>query len=246
MSTVTYTSRDGIAEIAINRPESYNIITHDVVRELHDAWVRFEADPGEKVAILTATGDRAFTSGANLKDIPHDLWRAVPGVGVEVHKPVIAATAGYVVGGGLVFIQMADLAVAAENTLFSYPEAKVGYSGGLISALAARIPHKIAMELLLVGGTIDARRAYEIGLVNRIVPTGEQVNAARELAEQTAANAPLVLPMLKDYVGEILPKGPSELAGIARRRVEAVNSGADFHEGIAAFFEKRTPQFIGQ
>lgn len=82
---------------------------------------------------LTGAGDKAFTAGANLKDIPHDLWRAVPGIGVKVEKPVIVATAGAVVGGGLVFVQMADLAVAAENTVFSYPEAKVGYSGGLIS-----------------------------------------------------------------------------------------------------------------
>ena len=245
MSAVLYDSHDGIAEITINRPENHNILTHEVVAELHDAWVRFN-EGGDRVAILTDAGDKAFTAGANLKDIPHDLWRAVPGVGVKVEKPVIVATAGAVVGGGLVFVQKADLAVAAENTVFSYPEAKVGYSGGLISSLAARIPHKIAMELLLLGGSIDAKRAYDVGLVNRVVPTGQQVEAARELGSQIAANAPLVLSMLKNFVGQVLPKGPAEAAAIARSSVEAINVSDDFREGITGFLEKRPPAFTGQ
>lgn len=145
----------------------------------------------------------------------------------------------------MVLVQFADLAVAAENTVLSYPEAKVGYSGGLISSLAARIPHKVAMELLLVGGSIDARRAYEVGLVNRVVPNGEHLAAARELAAQIAANAPLVLTMLKRFVGQVVPKGPSEAAAIGRAQVEAVNTAADYHEGIAAFFAKRPPAFTG-
>jgi enoyl-CoA hydratase len=245
MSAILYDSRDGIAQITINRPENYNILTHEVVAGLHNAWVRFN-DSSDSVAILTGAGDKAFTAGANLKDIPHDLWRAVPGVGVKVDKPVIVAAAGAVVGGGLVFVQMADLAVAAENTMFSYPEAKVGYSGGLISSLAARIPHKIAMELLLLGDSIDAKRAYEAGLVNRVVPTGQQVEAARELANHITANAPLVLSMLKNFVAQVLPKGPTELAGIARSSVEAVNASDDFREGIAGFLEKRPPAFAGK
>ena len=245
MSAILYDSRDGIAEITINRPENYNILTHEVVAGLHDAWARFNAG-GDRVAILTGAGDKAFTAGANLKDIPHDLWRAVPGIGVRVEKPVIVATAGAVVGGGLVFVQMADLAVAAENTVFSYPEAKVGYSGGLISSLAARIPHKIVMELLLLGGSIDAKRAYEVGLVNRVVPTGRQVEAARELAIEIAANAPLVLSMLKNFVSQVLPKGPTELVAIARSSVEAIKGSDDFREGLAGFLEKRPPVFTGK
>jgi enoyl-CoA hydratase/carnithine racemase len=215
-----------------------------VVDGLHAAWLRFNAS-NDRVAIISGAGDKAFSAGANLKDIPHDFWRAVPGVGVIVNKPVIVATAGLVVGGGLVLVQMADLAVAADNTIFSYPEAKVGYSGGLISSIAARIPHKIAMELLLIGGSIDARRAYEAGLVNRVVPTGQQLETARELAAQIAANSPQVLNLLKDYVAQVLPKGPSEAAAIARARILSVNSAADYHEGIAAFVEKRPPVFTG-
>lgn len=242
---VLYASRDGIAEITINRPEKYNVLTHAVVTRLRAAWERFNAGD-DRVAILSAAGDKAFTAGADLRDIPHDLWRAVPGAGIAVDKPIIAVTSGLVVGGGLVFVQMADLAVAADNTVFSYPEAKVGFSGGLISSLAARIPHKAAMELLLVGGSIDARRAYEVGLVNRVVPLGEQLDTARGLAAQIAANAPLVLQLLKRFVGQTLPKGPTEAAAIARADIEAINASADFHEGIAAFTEKRPPTFDGR
>jgi enoyl-CoA hydratase/carnithine racemase len=245
MSSVTYESRDAIAEIIINRPEKYNVIDHSVVEGLNQAWRRFAASD-DKVAVLSASGDKAFSAGANLKDIPHDFWRAVPGVGVPVDKPIIAATSGLVVGGAMVLVQFADLAVAAENTVFSYPEAKVGYSGGLISSLAARIPHKVAMELLLIGGSIDARRAYEIGLVNRVVPVGEQLTVARQFATQIAANAPLVVRLLKDFVGAVLPKSPSESAAIARATVEAVNSAEDYREGVTAFLEKRPPVFSGR
>jgi len=244
MSEVLYESRDGIAEITLNRPEKYNVLNHEVVNQLRAAWERFNASD-DRVAILAGSGDKAFTAGANLRDIPHDLWRAIPGAGIAVDKPIIAATAGLVVGGGLVLVQFADLAVAADNTVFSYPEAKVGFSGGLISSLAARIPHKLAMELLLVGGNIDARRAYEAGLVNRVVPLGQELETARELAAQIAANAPLVVQLLKRFVGQVIPKGPTEAAAIARAEIEKINTSADFGEGIAAFVEKRPPVFAG-
>jgi len=244
MSTVSYTSNNGIAEIFIDRADKYNVITHEVVHELAAAWQRFNASD-DRVAILAATGDRAFTAGADLRDIPHDLWKAIPGVGVQVDKPIIAVTAGLVVGGGLVLVQFADLAIAADNTVFSYPEAKVGFSGGLISSLAARIPHKVAMELLLLGGSIDARRAYEAGLVNRVVPVGQQLQAARELARQIAGNAPLVTALLKRFVAQVIAKGPTEAAAIARAQVEVINQSEDFQEGISAFIGKRPPVFTG-
>jgi enoyl-CoA hydratase/carnithine racemase len=246
MSEVLYESHDGIAEIIINRPDKYNVLTHEVVDQLNQAWKRFNASDDDRVAILRGAGDKAFTAGANLRDIPHDLWRAVPGAGVTVDKPIIAVTTGLVVGGGLVLVQFADLAIAADNTVFSYPEAKVGFAGGLVSSLAARIPHKVAMELLLVGGSIDARRAYEVGLVNRVVPLGQELEAARELASQIAANAPLVLALLKRFVGQTLPKGPTEAAANARAHIETINTSSDFAEGIAAFVEKRPPVYSGR
>ena len=111
--------------------------------------------------------------------------------------------------------------------------------------LAARIPHKIAMELLLLGEPIGAQRAYEVGFVNKVVPVGQQLDAALEYAEKIAANAPLVLSMLKRFVGQTLPKGPTEAAAAARRQVDEVTFSADIEEGIAAFKAKRAPDFRG-
>ena len=108
------------------------------------------------MAVLTGAGDKAFTAGADLKAPPATLYRGIPGVGVAVDKPVIGAVAGWVVGGGMVLTTMCDILIAADNARFSYPEVKVGFTGGIISNLAARIPHKIAMELLFLGEPIDA------------------------------------------------------------------------------------------
>ncbi|MCL2894171.1 enoyl-CoA hydratase/isomerase family protein [Brenneria tiliae] len=242
MADVTYASKNRIATITISNPGKYNIFTHEIVDKLNAAWIRFN-NSEDRVAVLTGEGDEAFTAGANLKDIPHDLWRAIPGIGVEVNKPVIAAISGLVVGGGLVFVQMADLAIAAEHSVFSYPEAKIGFTGGLIASLAARIPHKVAMELLLLGEQISARRAYEIGLINKVTPRGEHLDTAYLYAEKIANNSSVVIKTLKEYVGKTLPKGPSEISAIYRAKIENVTNSADFQEGIEAFIEKRAPRF---
>ena len=244
MTAVTYESFDRIAVVTIDQSEKRNALSRQVVDELAEAWRRFGGS-GDRVAVLAATGDKAFTVGADLNNIPHDLWRGVPGIGVEIDKPIVGAVAGWVVGGGLVLANHCDLLVAADNTTFLYPEAKVGFSGGLISSLAVRIPHKVAMEVLLVGEALSVQRAYEIGFVNKIVPVGEQRQAAFDYAHKLAANAPLVVQLLKRFVDRTIPKGPSEMAGLARREVDAVTKSADAAEGLAAFRNKRPPTFEG-
>ena len=114
MTAVTYESFDRIAVVTIDQPEKRNALSKQVVDELAEAWRRF-AGSGDRVAVLTATGDKAFTVGADLNDIPHDLWRGVPGIGVEIDKPIVGAVAGWVVGGGLVLANQCDLLVAAAD-----------------------------------------------------------------------------------------------------------------------------------
>ena len=243
---VTYRSADRIATITINRAERMNRIDADVVEGLHAAWHRFVGDDEARVAILTGAGEKAFTAGADLRAPPNNLYRGIPGVGVPVDKPVIGAVAGWVVGGGMVLTTMCDILVAADTTRFSYPEVKVGFTGGLITNIASRIPHKIAMELLLIGEPIDAKRAYEVGYVNRVVPVAELMPAALDYARRIAATAPLPSRALKRFVAEAMPKGPTELAGIARAATDAIFASADWQEGRKAFAEKRAPDYKGR
>ena len=244
MPLVLHESSDRVALIRINRPAKRNAMNRQMVDELQAAWARFEASE-DRVAIITGS-DAVFSGGADLKDMPPEFWKAIPGLGAAVTKPVIAAVAGPVVGGACVIVQMCDLCVAAENANFSYPEAAVGFTGGLISGLAARIPHKIAMEMVLLCQPLSAQRAYEVGLVNAVVPVGRQLDTAREWAQRIAGYAPLVVDTLKAFVAEVLPKGPSEAAALARRRLESVNAGEDAQEGKTAFEEKRKPRFKGK
>jgi enoyl-CoA hydratase len=242
---VTYASEGKVALITINRPDKRNALNNAVVDGLYAAWHRY-AGSDERAAIVTGAGDQAFSGGADLNDVPTDLWRGIPGVGVALDKPVIAATAGWCVGGAAVLVAMCDLCIAAENTVFSYPEAKVGYCGGLISSLATRMPHKIAMEFVLMGRPMSAGRMHDAGFVNLVVPVGEQVRVAREWAVELAASAPLVVGLLKNFITEVLPKGPAERAGIARGALDRVNRSEDAREGAAAFREKRKPVFRGR
>ena len=167
--------------------------------------------------------------------------------GLDVDKPIIAAVAGHCVGGAYCLVQFCDIAVAAENAIFSYPEAQLGFSGGLIAGLAARLPHKIAMEFMLAGTRFDAKRAYEVGMVNKVVPTGQHIEGAMEYARILVDSAPIVMGVLKGFVRDsVVNRGPSELQGIARRELFRINKGEDRDEGAAAYREKRKPVFKGR
>ena len=199
-----------------------------------------------RVAVLTGAGNDAFSAGADVTNLP-ELWRCVPTVGITTEKPVIAAVGGWCVGGALVVAMMCDLLVTADNGKFSYPEAKLGFTGGLISALPTRIPHKIAMELIMLCRTIDAKRAYDVGFANEVVPVGQQVEAALAMARELATFAPLVLRTLKRFVvDDVMPQGPSEKMGRAMRDLSMVRDSQDGQEGARAFKEKRAPKWVGR
>src|SRR5437899_183793 len=182
MSVVTVEQRGQVSIVSINRPEKLNAINKAVAIELQEAFAAFDGS-AQRVAILCGAGGRAFSAGADVTDLP-ELWRCVPTVGIATDKPIIAAVAGWCIGGGLVMAMMYDLLVAADSAKFCYPEGKVGITGGMIAGLAARIPHKLAMEMMLLGEPIGARRAYQIGLVNRVVPDGSEIEEALALAEK--------------------------------------------------------------
>lgn len=243
-SPLLYESRDGIAIITLNRPAKRNAINNDMALALRDAWLRLEEGP-DRVGVLTHAGEH-FTGGADITSPPDDFPACVPNVGVMLTKPVIAAVGGWVVGGGVVAVQMCDLCVAAEDAKFMFPEAKVGFTGAVIAGIAARIPHKVAMELMLLGDVVEARRMYEVGFVNRLVPAGTQLDAALAYAHRLAENAPLVLKLLREFVEQVVPAGPSAESARARLAIQRVRQSADAQEGRASFRERRKPRFTGR
>ena len=242
--SIDYRSEGGIALITLNRPAKRNALTATLCDQLRAAFARLR-DGEDRVGILCAEGE-TFCAGADLSAPPPQFWRAVPDIGIEVGKPLIAAVQGPVVGLAVTLLAFCDLCVAAEDARFIYPEAKVGVSKGLVTALAARVPHKIAMELMLLGGPLSAQRAYEGGFVNRGVPQGQQVSVAREMAATIAASAPLVIRQLKDFTRQTLPRSPAETLYLATRVVDAVGDSEDAAEGLRAFQEKRAPRFQGR
>ncbi|MGH8846170.1 MAG: enoyl-CoA hydratase/isomerase family protein [Polaromonas sp.] len=245
MSQITIEQHGKVTLFTINRPTRKNAICKDTALELQQGFAEFDASE-QRVAVITGAGNEAFSSGADVSNLP-ELWRCIPGSGITTEKPIIAATAGWVVGGSLVLAMMCDLLVAAENTKFSYPEARLGFTGGMIAGLAARIPHKVAMDIMLLGRTVDAKRGYEVGLASELVPAGQQVEVALKQAEELANSSPLVLRTIKRFVNQnIMPKGPSEIMAETMRQLGVVRDSDDFKEGMVAFREKRKPVYTGR
>jgi enoyl-CoA hydratase len=245
MSVVSVEQRGPVSVIAINRPEKLNAINKAVAVELQLAFGEFDRSD-QRVAILTGNGGKAFSAGADVTDLP-ELWRCVPTVGIKTDKPIIAAVSGWCIGGALVMAMMCDLLVAADTARFSYPEGKVGITGGMIAGLAARIPHKVAMEMMLLGEPMAAQRAYEVGLANRIVAAGSEIEEAVAMAEKIVDLAPLALAAMKRFVNDgVLPKGPAELAARYGSELAAVRNSEDAAEGVRAFRERRRPRYQGR
>ncbi len=240
-NAVTYEVVDDIAIITLNRPDKRNAINNAIASGLRDAWERFNAND-ERVAILTHAGEH-FSVGVDVKSPAEDFPACVPNVGVRLSKPLIAAVSGWTVGGAVVMVQMADLCVAADDTKFTFPEGKVGFTGALIAGLAARIPHKVAMELMLLGEVVGAERAYQVGLVNKVVPRAQLRDAAMQYARRLAENAPMVLALLREFVADVIPRGPSEHVARGRMAIQRVRQSEDAKEGVASFKEKRKPKF---
>jgi enoyl-CoA hydratase len=244
---------DGIAVITLNRPEARNALGKDIRAGLFAAWDRFERDPALRVAILTGSGDKAFCAGGDLKEMtelrltvpPRDMF-PVPGDNIELTKPTIAAVNGLAFAGGWMIAQACDLCVASTRAQFAITEVKVGRSSPWAAPLIHMIPQRIMMEIVLTGKPISAQRAYEIGLVNRLVEPDGLMAAALALATEILEGAPLSVMAAREMVMVSTEMGRSAALRAARHVSERVYRSEDAQEGPKAFAEKRRPQWKGR
>ncbi|HEX2825893.1 MAG TPA: enoyl-CoA hydratase-related protein [Burkholderiales bacterium] len=241
---VRYTVDGPVGIVTFDRPDARNALTQDDVEALREILQAFERSE-ERVLIISGEGG-CFTAGADLRNPPKNFARGVPGIGVQLTKPVIAAVSGWCIGGGMVLVTMCDLCVADESARFWFPEARLGRGGGMITALTARIPYKLAMEIMLLGEAIDASQAKSAGLVNRVTAPGAHLDEALALARKIASNAPLVLRMLKRFALATVNRSPPEVMAMTRDVIEEIAGSDDCAEGIRSFKEKRGPQFTGK
>jgi enoyl-CoA hydratase/carnithine racemase len=246
---VTYELVSGVAWLTIDRPERRNALSAEVRAGLFAGARRFNADEDARVLVLTGAGDKAFCAGADLKEMADAALTVPPpdfapqfGRNIEIAKPVIAAVNGVAYAGGFMLAQYCDLCIAADTATFAVSEVRVGRGSPWAAPLAWLLPPRVAMQILLTGDPVPAQRAYELGLVNEVVPAAELRAAAQALAERIAANAPLSVLASKRTVYLSRP----EVFEQAERIWAPVYLSADAQEGPAAFRDKRPPVWTGR
>ena len=244
---------DGVGVITINRPEARNAVNGAVARGIAAAVDELDGRADVRVLILTGAGG-TFSAGMDLKgflagDAPVVEGRGFGGI-VERPpvKPVIAAVEGYALAGGFELALACDLVVAAETARFGLPEVRRGLvaaAGGLLR-LPQRIPYHLAMEIALTGAHYPAQRLVAAGLVNQVVPEGEALASAAELARRIAQNAPLALAATKRVVAQAADWDSGQAFARQAEIINPVFASADAMEGALAFAEKRPPRWRGE
>jgi E-phenylitaconyl-CoA hydratase len=248
---------DHVALITLNRPERMNAFDRAHYAALSEAFATVRDDPGIRVAVVTGQGERAFSTGADLKDLPFSMELAdlmltqaglLPNRGMEVWKPIVAAVNGYCLAGGMCLMMGTDIRIAAEHASFGLSEVKRGLiaANGGVNRIVRQLPYPIAMEMLLVGDTIDAATAARWGLVNKVVPAAELMPAAMDCARRIAANAPLAVQAAKEVAQRALDVDMRTGLRIEQVMLRMLQGSEDSREGVKAFAERRTPVFAGR
>jgi len=246
---VSYAVHNGVAWLTIERPERRNALSADVRAGLWEGTRRFNADDSARVLVLTGSGDRAFCAGGDLSEMAQTSLTVPPpdylpqfGRNIDVPKPTIAAVNGVAYAGGFLLAQCCDLCVAADTASFAVTEVKVGRGSPWAAPLSWLVPPRIALQIVLTGDPVPAQRAFEIGLVNEVVPAAELRATAQAMGERIAANAPLSVLASKRTAYLSRPDVFAE----ADRIWAPVYHSADAQEGPAAFRDKRPPAWTGR
>jgi enoyl-CoA hydratase/carnithine racemase len=256
--TITVERRGRVAILSLNRPDAMNAISMQMRAELRDALEALRRDAGVGAAILTATGDKAFSAGMDLREFAKanaDLpiaemkrYRWEHGEGIAAFdKPIVAAVNGLAIGGGVELALLCDLTLAAETATFAFGEVKRGLmpGNGGTQRLSRRLGTARALDMILTGRTVTAPEALDIGLVEYVVPKEELLERALALAEQMAANAPVAVRAAKAAVHRGADMALADALRLEQDLAAFLYTTEDAKEGPRAFLEKRTPVWKG-
>jgi enoyl-CoA hydratase len=248
----------GVAIVTINRPKVLNALNGQTIGELHDAMVAFQRDAAVKAIVLTGAGEKSFVAGADI----NELAVLTPTAGKEharagqrvfdlieqLGKPVIAAVNGFALGGGCELAMACTMRLAADTARFGQPEVNLGIIPGYAGSqrLPRLVGRGIALEILLTGDMVPAQRAFEIGLVNRVVPAADLMAEARKLAATLASKAPVAVRYILEVVHEGLAMPLGQAQYLETALFGAIASTEDSREGTSAFLEKRKADWKGQ
>jgi enoyl-CoA hydratase/carnithine racemase len=248
---VRYEVTDGVAWLTIDRPGARNALNGAVREGLWSSVRRFNDDDSARVLVVTGSGDKAFCAGADLKEMAESGMTVPPldfvpqfGRNVDVVKPTIAAVNGVALAGGFLLAQMCDLCIAADHARFGIAEARVGRGAPWAVPLPWLVPPRLALQILMTAEPIDAKRAYEVGLVNEVVPLERLGETVGKLARAIISNAPLSVHAAKKMV--YMTAANAETFDVAERIWEPVYTSEDAEEGPRAFSEKRLPNWKGR
>ena len=256
--TITVEQRDAVTLITLNRPQALNALNSQVLEDLIAAFAAFEADPGQRCAVLTGSGDKAFAAGADIKEMSDkpaaDFYlddffsRWTSHLVKAVRKPWIAAVNGFALGGGCELAMMADFIIASDKAKFGQPEINLGVAPGMGGSqrLTKAVGKAKAMEMCLTGRMMGAEEAERANLVARVVPHESLVEEAMKTAATIASKPPMAAIANKEMVNAAFETGLDQGLIIERRIFQILAGSEDKAEGMAAFIEKREGKWTGR
>ena len=256
-STVNVTRDGSVAIVELSRPEALNALSTALAVDLTATMTGLAAEPGVRVVVLAGSGDRAFCVGADLKErtamsdddfrAQREVFRAAFASVRDLPQPAVAAVHGFALGGGCELALSCDIVVADETAVVGLPEVTIGLvpGGGGTQLALRRLGPGRAAEVVLTGRRLSVGEAYDVGLVDRVVPAGSARQAARALAEQIAGNSPVAVRAAKRALRDGWGLGYAEAMDVEDVAWRTAAFSADRAEGIAAFVEKRRPNWPG-
>ena len=255
--TILVEQQGAVTLITLNRPQALNALNSQVLHDLSAAFAAYDADPTQRCAVLTGSGEKAFAAGADIKEMVEkdaadfflqDFFSGWQTGVVATRKPWIAAVQGFALGGGCELAMMADFIIASENAKFGQPEIKLGVAPGMGGSqrLTRAVGKSKAMDMCLTGRMMDAAEAERAGLVSRVVPLDQLLEEALKAAEAIAGMPPLAATMNKEMVNLAFETTLDTGLVMERRMFQVLTATEDKAEGMAAFVEKRPGVWKGR